>query len=232
MPVPKICPRENLHDYLYLESKIIEERKERERRAAESKIYPFKPIIKNKSKNNSFRKKETENQFFTRLAKSKSKSTYKNKEEEEDSINESFESNKKVFRSQVMREGKSSSRRREDFFDKKISEGERKMKKTEEEEKLKKSKLFQGRSKEIIIRMKFEKYKEIFNALDSDGDGLISVKKIRLSAIDQDLLEDLTPILEELQQKETEMNFKEFCLKVDKFLAGKIFTEEELSKLM
>jgi len=59
-------------------------------------------------------------------------------------------------------------------------------------------------------------YKEIFNLLDSDKDGLISYKKIRLSLLDNNLLKILTPILEELQQNNFILNYNEFIIKLDK----------------
>lgn len=69
-----------------------------------------------------------------------------------------------------------------------------------------------------IIQMKIIKYKEIFDIFDSDKDGLISSKNINLSTINQELLKAFTPILGELQKKEIKMNFKEFCIRVDKIL--------------
>ena len=75
--------------------------------------------------------------------------------------------------------------------------------------------------------MKIEKYKEIFNSLDSDHDGLISSRSICLAVLDQDLLEALTPLLEELQKKRCEMNFKDFCVRVDKYLTLKIFSDKD-----
>ena len=91
---------------------------------------------------------------------------------------------------------------------------------------LEKKKIFLERSMEIIMKMKFERYKEIFNLLDSDHDGLISSNKIKLSTLDQDLLEAMTPLLEDLQESNETMSFKQFCLKVDKLLSIKIFADK------
>ena len=77
-------------------------------------------------------------------------------------------------------------------------------------------------SRETVLKMKIVKYKEIFSMLDSDCDGYISSKNIRLSVLEQDLLVALTPIFEDLQKNDTKMNFKEFCIKADRYLTVKI----------
>ena len=77
-------------------------------------------------------------------------------------------------------------------------------------------------SKETVLKMKIVKYKEIFSMLDSDCDGYISSKNIRLSVLEQDLLVALTPIFEDLQKNNARMNFKEFCIKADRYLTVKI----------
>ena len=66
--------------------------------------------------------------------------------------------------------------------------------------------------------MKYKKYKELFSLLDSDQDGLISYNKIQLTKVDENVLKNISPILEELNQTKKEMNFKEFCLKIDKLM--------------
>ena len=76
------------------------------------------------------------------------------------------------------------------------------------------------------MKMKFERYKEIFNLLDSDQDGLISYNRIKLSSLDQDLLQAMTPLLEDLQASKDNMTFKQFCIKVDRLLSVKIFSDK------
>ena len=84
---------------------------------------------------------------------------------------------------------------------------------------------FEKKKKQIIddfvheIRnQKLEEYKNIFDELDSDFDGIITSKKIKLSSIDNDLLKTLTPILEVLQKKNITMDFNLFCNWLDKIL--------------
>ena len=67
----------------------------------------------------------------------------------------------------------------------------------------------------MILKNNLERYNQIFNLLDSDHDGFISSKNIRLSALDNDRLKSLTPILEELQQSDIKINFNQFCKKLD-----------------
>ena len=67
----------------------------------------------------------------------------------------------------------------------------------------------------MIIQSKLERYKKIFDSLDSDNDGFISSKNIRLSALDNDRLKSFTPILEELQKSDSKINFNQFCKQLD-----------------
>ena len=72
--------------------------------------------------------------------------------------------------------------------------------------------------KNNYIKAKQKKYKELFDLLDSNKDGLISSSKIHLTKIDSNILRNISPILEELKQSNKEMDFKEFCIKVDKLM--------------
>ena len=85
-------------------------------------------------------------------------------------------------------------------------------------------KIFIDHTTEIILKMKIEKYKEIFDLLDYNKNGFISHNKIKISDLNSELLLILTPIFEELQNnKDLKMNFKEFCIKSDKYLSKIIF---------
>ena len=68
-------------------------------------------------------------------------------------------------------------------------------------------------------KLKKEKIKELFNKLDSDNDGYISLKNIKLSSINNQILSALTPVLAKLQKdKNRKMNFNEFFLRCDQNL--------------
>lgn len=83
-------------------------------------------------------------------------------------------------------------------------------------------------SAEVIFRLKYAKYKEIFDCLDSNKDGLISSKNIGLCTLPHWQLKALTPILEDLQKTQANMDFKEFCLKIGKLLTTQLFDENDL----
>ena len=68
------------------------------------------------------------------------------------------------------------------------------------------------------MKTKQNKYKELFDLLDSNGDGFISSSQIQLTKIDQNVLKNISPILGELNQTNKKMDFKEFYIKVDKLL--------------
>ena len=68
-------------------------------------------------------------------------------------------------------------------------------------------------------KLKKEKIKELFNKLDSDNDGYISLKNIKLSSINNQILSALTPVLAKLQKDNNrKMNFNEFFLRCDQNL--------------
>ena len=68
-------------------------------------------------------------------------------------------------------------------------------------------------------KLKKEKLKELFNKLDSDNDGYISLKNIKLSSINNQILSALTPVLTKLQKDNNrKMNFNEFFLRCDQNL--------------
>lgn len=83
-------------------------------------------------------------------------------------------------------------------------------------------------SAEVIYRLKYAKYKEIFDSLDSNKDGLISSKNIGLCALPHWQLKALTPILEDLQRTQANMDFKAFCIKIGKLLTTQLFDENDL----
>ena len=78
-------------------------------------------------------------------------------------------------------------------------------------------------NKDNIIKMKIKKYRELFNLLDSNKDGLISSSEIELTKIEENFLQNIFPILEELNKTKKKMDFKEFCIKIDKLMTQKKF---------
>ena len=76
------------------------------------------------------------------------------------------------------------------------------------------------------IKLKIEKYQKIFNLIDRNHTGIISIKNLNLSVIDNDELIFLTPVLIELQKNRKNMDFKEFCIKIDRSLTAKVFLDD------
>jgi Ca2+-binding EF-hand superfamily protein len=68
--------------------------------------------------------------------------------------------------------------------------------------------------------MKLEKFKLLFEKLDSDKDGLISYDKIKLTGINNDILTLISPILKELYENKVKIDYKIFCNKVESLLAN------------
>ena len=83
------------------------------------------------------------------------------------------------------------------------------------------------KNKEIknVIKLKIEGYKKLFNLIDRNNTGILSLKNLNLSLLSNEQLELLTPFLVELQKKRKEMNFKEFCILIDRGLTSKFFSD-------
>ena len=73
------------------------------------------------------------------------------------------------------------------------------------------------------IKQKIEGYKKLFKLIDRNNTGILSLKNLNLSLVTNDELEILTPFLIELQKKRKNMNFKEFCILIDRNLTSKYF---------
>ena len=76
------------------------------------------------------------------------------------------------------------------------------------------------------MKIKIEKYRKIFNMIDRNHTGIISIKNLNLSVIDNDELIFLTPVLIELQKNRKSMDFKEFCIKIDRCLTSKVLIDD------
>ena len=173
--------------------------------------------MKKLEKNN--KKKESMTQFINRISKNL---------EEIKTVNKSKTNmnNKNTFRPKISRGPKNPNQRNvtvnlDGFYDKRITKDKNELQKKKNEEDKEKKNLYNQKSKDIIIKMKIQKYKEIFNLLDSNKDGFISNSEIQLTKIDERVLKNISPLLEELNKTKKRMNFKEFCIKIDKLMIEK-----------
>ena len=238
-PTPYIKNYQNYNafDYLYYESENIGKKNKEKQELNFKRSHPFKPSISplaQKMKN----KKESTNEFFDRISKnleeikivnSKPKLNKKTNKEKNDN------KNNYNFRPKITRGPKNISQREvtvnlEGFYDKRITKEKKDLLNSKKEEENEKKNLYNQKSKDIIIKMKYKKYKELFALLDSDQDGLISYNKIQLTKVDENVLKNISPILEELNQTKNEMNFKEFCLKLDKLMTEEKENNQENNK--
>lgn len=63
-----------------------------------------------------------------------------------------------------------------------------------------------------------KKYEEIFNLLDSDGDGFISANKIEITEINSDLLKKIAPLLVEMEDNDFTFNLETFSESCERWL--------------
>ena len=126
----------------------------------------------------------------------------------------------KLFKPKITKGPKNKNQREKrldlnNYYDKRLFSDLDKENKREIYNKVLNKKEYLNQTLNMILKNNLERYNQIFNLLDSDHDGFISSKNIRLSALDNDRLKSLTLILEELQQRDIKINFNQFCKKLD-----------------
>ena len=208
-------PDKNIFDCLYLESKLDRINKEKEINRQFKDKYTFRPTISNLAKELKREKNETKKEFIERM----SSLDKKNKINKKENLNYNF-------RPKITRGPKNIKQREIDenlkgYYDKRIIKPKEDLQNNERINNKEKKKYYLKKSSEIIMKMKGEKYKSLFERMDSDKDGLISYDKIKLTGISNDILEDIRPILRELNESKQAMNFQTFCNKVHNLLIDK-----------
>lgn len=228
----KLENKSPLHEFLYRERDIKIEKNNEYSKIYMSEYYPFQPTIPESSKL-LIQRNETKDQFIDRLVNSKHKHEELIIEKRmKNEIPVDGKTGQKLYKPLVNR-GPIDPKAREvtvnldSYYDSKLLSNKNKIQKETLEEMEEQKKAWIERSTLSILKMKMGKYKEIFNLMDSDKDGLISAKFIKLSDLDSELLKTLTPILEELQKENKIMDLKEFCLKADKCVNIKLFDHSE-----
>ncbi len=68
------------------------------------------------------------------------------------------------------------------------------------------------KSRRIVDKAQKRKFRQIFNMLDSDKDGLISSSSIDISQLSTDVLEAFSPLLIEMEEIDQTLDLKTFCL--------------------
>ena len=218
-----LTPNKNLYEYLYLESKILKQKRDDAIQKNLEINCPFKPKlndsfnknIKNDNLNvfqrlynakNDNKKIATEVKLKRRIKLNTDDNTYDN-------------SNIKPLK-------KYKNLKKYDNATNKTSDGDdnsyiNSINKTINDDNIDKS-YFNNENKKnyfkksyiTILKAKYIKCVELFNSLDSDKDGIISYKKVKLSNLDCEKLISLSPIFYEIQYKGLEIDFPKFCEKI------------------
>ena len=219
----KLTPDKNLYEYLYLESKILQKKRDDAIQKNLDLTCPFKPKL-----NDSFNKNiqnndldvfqrlyntKNENRKIATEAKLRRKFNYYSDEnlcDYENKKNFKYRNNYKTYNNM---ENRTSSKKENSYINsinKNINNDNIDKNDFNKENK----KNYIKKSYITILKAKYIKYGELFNCLDSDKDGIISYKKIKLSGLDSDKLISLTPLLYEIQYKGLEIDFPKFCEKI------------------
>ena len=228
----ELNPEKNLYDYLYLESKIIKDKKDKKLDENMKKNYPFKPTISKKNNELIKNKNETKEDFINRMAMNKNQyeeiQSLIDKKNNKNNKNNNKNHSQKLFQPLITRGPKNPIQRQfsvneKGDYEKKLNKENNELFNNEISNTMTKKNLYLKNSMEIILKKKTEIIKQIFNLLDSDNDGFISSEKIKLSNLNQQTLVLLTPFLEELQSNKDNITFKEFYEKAEPLLS-KLFS--------
>ena len=225
----ELNPEKNLYDYLYLESKIIKDKKDKKLDENMKKNYPFKPTISKKNNELIKNKNETKEDFINRMAMNKNQyEEIQSLIDKKNNKNNNKNNSQKLFQPLITRGPKNPIQRQfsvneKGDYEKKLNKENNELFNNEISNTMTKKNLYLKNSMEIILKKKTEILKQIFNLLDSDNDGFISSEKIKLSNLNQQTLVLLTPFLEELQSNKDNITFKEFYEKAEPLLS-KLFS--------
>ena len=216
-----LTPDKNLYDYLYLESKIRKQRRDDAIQKNLDLTCPFKPKL-----NDSFNKniKNNDINVFDRLYNAKNENK---KLATEMKLRKKFnyytEDNKSDYLSKtppkkyknVISENNNIKNRNSNEDDNSYINSINKTIDNENNDKSyfnnENKKNYFKKSYITILKAKYIKLVELFNSLDSDKDGIICYKKIKLSNIEPEKLISLTPLFYDIQYKGMKIDFQKFC---------------------
>ena len=222
---PRSTDSYSTFDFLYFESEKIDEKHKIEQEKRFKKSHPFKPKISFASIKINNERNESNKDFIKRI---------NNDLEEIKIINSSNKPkinkiiNRRVLTQQHLKkylgDEKSPNRKRiknkyNEIDEIRIKNRKKDIERIKNKEVLEKKNIYNQKSENIIINLKYKKYKELFNLLDSNNDGFISSSKILLTKVDENVLKNISPILEGLNESNKQMDFNEFCYKVDKLMS-------------
>ena len=212
----------NIHDELYYYKKVISNKHKEKLNKYIQQVYPFKPTISKPKYIKSFTKKEDRNEFINRLLNSKkvSDDKYNHTKRIEENVY-SFRPNidkiiKEKSNSKSINKNKQYLRRDvdpnfNDFYGEKQIANKMKLEKEEIINKNINNSYLQKECFKKIAKIKILKAKEVFDKLDDDNDGLISIDNINLSSLDIRVLKSLSSVFEKIKDsKDNNIDFKKF----------------------
>jgi hypothetical protein len=202
-----------VHEQLYQESYT---RKEKQNNLASMKLFPFEPNA-DQPKYESY---ETKAEFIDRLINSKQKLNEEMEKLRQFQSRQFDENTGQTFFSPVINRNREANLRKQDknvweylysMKDKK-KENIRKLLKEEESYWEKSANLPKvgNQSQKVFEKYRFKQYKKLFEAMDSDKDGVISADFIELNGIPEKQLEILAPLLEHLLNTGGNVDFSTF----------------------
>jgi hypothetical protein len=168
-------------------------------------VYPFQPRIDKSPDVMAYKKKENTNQFIERLVNSNNINNDKVHHKNEIVINQvpSFRPNAHKYPNGE----RSLSQRKEvvhpnldGYYDENLIKSKKQVENEEKEFKKSAVEYWKNEANKRILKIKMSYLKGIIEKLDSDNDGLISSRKIKITGLESDLIYKLTPIFEILQK--------------------------------
>ena len=218
----------NTFDILYYESERIGEKNKIKQEKRFKLNHPFKPEILPVSKKINKNRNKSTDDFLKRINKNLEEIKIINKS---NNLNKEKINNKKINRriliqknsKKNLREEKSPNKKNvknkfKGYNEKRINIEKKDLEIIKNEEDIQQKNIYNINNQNIIMKLKYKKYKELFDLLDSNKDGFISSSKIQLTKIDQNILKNISPILKELNETNKQMDFNEFCYKAEQLV--------------
>lgn len=206
--------KDDCFENLYKDAEEYKRRKEELSENTMNKICPFKPKI------TKYAKKDSTNSPKIKILK------FDNKEIVVNQLNpvSKAKSAEKEKKAQLPEENRKRQHEIDVYYQKKMFKDKFKDHKNELSNVLEKKQHWLLNTYGFITKVKMMKYKEIFDSLDGDGDGLISYDKISLRNFEKHSINQLFPLINEITKDKLEMiTFTEFVSLADRTLYDKIF---------
>lgn len=204
----------NIHDELYMNGKLINIKLKKETEKYKNENYPFKPFISKSPDISAYKTKEKKEDLIKRLVNSKRLCSENCNKLDYVKEEFPFKPNTNVSRSKSREniQRKEISPNLDGFYDQRLFKDKEILENKHREDSEMNRNFWINESMKKILKLKINYLKEIFDKLDSDADGLISIKKIKLVDVEERILDKLSPILENLKNNGKEMSFKEFFM--------------------